>query len=1267
MKQDPRPPSKRAAVQAGGNSIKNKKIDVADTFNLFLTGIPEKASLVGCQKQTEGVRMDIDFSSVFDEETNMKLVFPPQLSQEDMMDINPENPFLGLLNDGIFANKTAEEKKLVLSSANCPPDEKNVQYFSDGLYNRATVLVTDLGKSTNDFHALCEEFKEQILSGPMTLWELHSLINFEKLDDSKGPGDTSRHNLVFRPDNWRLDYKINMPLSDCQVFDLDTLEFLAPDDDSVVNPSDTKSKFITNFRFGKSDKPLAVAYTFGRGVFKKFPGQIGAPDELAWYGCGMKKSALQKAIRFAGKTVEFRDGLTIQNSDYISIIGRLLVTDPGSLIPDLQIFVKGSESYFKRLAVIIVEDASLDPVSEYSVGSKTVEVTDAQRITALLVVAAACRFGFEVPEYFFQNTLDWAMEASTRKEFYEYETSHYPDKLTLHMSTTQRLYSMSSNNEGSSKEGFLGKGFHYASDLLESLKAFKSDLIMFKWVEVNYGRQNSSKKLLSETQRPDKMMSFQAVDHHAVTDIVHFIPGEQSFEKKLEYLWSYGSCLNYRKHGNRRIIPKAILQAQESYTTFRMMCKGLLYKAETTATLSGEHKPEQTMDLVEVKVPLGWLSFAMSTTCIKDLPNNHPKMLAFLDPIMPDTIRAIRPPSKDEKKKAPVSPEAVAEAKNKFLQLLEKGVSIQCPFDTNRSLQVSWDYDIGLLVDSKPYETWSEQCCQARMGLMLSNHELTSLKGNVVDLVSLLVARLDKCERYDVVYLWRFHLSHQLSLCSQNTKKRLLFYFQPVQDAYHLLKVSRDGKGSDLPVMPEDTEVAKIFLLLRLICPGFVDIKGNFVLLVKNRLGFLSIRDWILKSCEDAKSTVDPAFFRDLTWSYPFQMKNHQQEAIRGIENKRETGQKGHLLWMDMGQGKTVIALKLIYDMMRGGEFPGYCIYTYPASAKASLEKELQSSGLPFQFHTPQKRNGKTNGSQSFFLKRKVICVDHDHLRKMPELLDIAPNSLFVVDEVHLLMNETQRTSMGLQIATLCSDFLGMTGTLIYDKNIQKTTRWLQKVVSFPVNKKSFIVASGSVLSFKSDIGVAVHYNDVEVKMEREDFLEYSKYVPERMGGVAVNVDYHEAAMISYNVVENAIYQRLLQRKQECPGDDIFCVVKDRNTGERLSAKLTERGYRCFLFGKGDSLDYRPETNERYDVVFAPISQSTGYTLTKINFMITSVYPSNQASREQIQARLVRWGQKRDVYIETIHTGILTYTLNHHESASSLSKTLKQLAKEAEF
>lgn len=63
------------------------------------------------------------------------------------------------------------------------------------------------------------------------------------------------------------------------------------------------------------------------------------------------------------------------------------------------------------------------------------------------------------------------------------------------------------------------------------------------------------------------------------------------------------------------------------------------------------------------------------------------------------------------------------------------------------------------------------------------------------------------------------------------------------------------------------------------------------------------------------------------------------------------------------------------------------------------------------------------------------------------------------------------------------------------------------------------------------------------------------------------------------------------------------------------------------------------------------IRKAEGYTLTRLSAMVTSVYPSNQATRTQIAGRINRLSQRsKEILYRTIHVGVLTAILENHNN-----------------
>jgi hypothetical protein len=61
--------------------------------------------------------------------------------------------------------------------------------------------------------------------------------------------------------------------------------------------------------------------------------------------------------------------------------------------------------------------------------------------------------------------------------------------------------------------------------------------------------------------------------------------------------------------------------------------------------------------------------------------------------------------------------------------------------------------------------------------------------------------------------------------------------------------------------------------------------------------------------------------------------------------------------------------------------------------------------------------------------------------------------------------------------------------------------------------------------------------------------------------------------------------------------------------------------------------------------------------------MITSVYPSNNTTIEQLKGRINRLGQKTEpILYKTVYIGILTSIMENHGKARSLSAALQAIA-----
>jgi len=287
-------------------------------------------------------------------------------------------------------------------------------------------------------------------------------------------------------------------------------------------------------------------------------------------------------------------------------------------------------------------------------------------------------------------------------------------------------------------------------------------------------------------------------------------------------------------------------------------------------------------------------------------------------------------------------------------------------------------------------------------------------------------------------------------------------------------------------------------------------------------------------------------------------------------------------------------------------------------------------------------------------------------------LIKYADESLFIVDEVHKAMNDTQRTTVASNIASLSKDFIVMTGTPVIDSKTYKLISWLKMIVPYEVNDKNYLVAANSMLTRSVDTGIKVLREEIEASFTVTKLKEYNKLVPLAFGGQNTNSSYDQMRKASLICYEMADLEMIKQVNKEIKnGNRVMLVSKDVKHQQKLNnmllkSKMKEKD--IYLLESGKSIILTDETvkkdNIDYKVVIVPIKKAEGYTLTRMNIMIRSVYPSNQATRTQIEGRINRIGQNsEEIKYVIVHVGILTNIMNNHNDAKSLELALMKMAK----
>jgi len=360
----------------------------------------------------------------------------------------------------------------------------------------------------------------------------------------------------------------------------------------------------------------------------------------------------------------------------------------------------------------------------------------------------------------------------------------------------------------------------------------------------------------------------------------------------------------------------------------------------------------------------------------------------------------------------------------------------------------------------------------------------------------------------------------------------------------------------------------------------------------------------------------------------------------------------------------TLITIDYLDYLIREGKMPSYCVYSLPASAINNIQKEMEMRGIPTKLLDARM---SAKSGLNIVEPYKVCLIKHDHMRLNDmdkQLKSIAREMVFIVDEFHKTLSKTIRTSVALELTRLSYDFIGMSGTIIKDTNYDELIQWLEQIVEFEVNEKNYWVAIGALVSRKVHTKVVVDRLVSSVDMPPDISDRYYQLVPEKLGGTARQIDFQGAVNICYEAVTAHIVNTVYAYVNA--GEGVFVVAKDIKHQVSIRDSLVARGINAtgiHLFGKDNQITLTPEYNGPIKVVITTKRHSEGYTLTKFRIMITSVYFSNQATREQLEGRINRIGQTSPmVRIHVFHTGILTYIHEKYEKVRTLAAALKGFA-----
>ena len=1136
----------------------------------------------------------------------------------------------------------------------------------------------------NDLLKLPPKYLEKVSRGiRISVFELYN--QFPRKPGSEGIGAKKRHTLIFRRDIWRIFviYRtvktFNGPVIDVQKGVVLNGAQAKPKEDLYVFDSFTgewrskarttgyasEQKQSVGFLVRKEAKPkpedyIKVMNLRYNGTLEDYNTILKATKSFT---AAAYKSLLQKIVRFRPEEVHFSD-VSVYDSNYaLAATFTILVNTPGSFVPDIQRFVTGVESALKRLVVIAYEDSYFPPNKSDQILSFTASAFLAQRIP-----------GWKVPMETFKKGLELLDSLLNEERVFIHD---------IPAGIKAKPYIVTTNQHS----------LITVSALMDELRSFAGDLGMIR----NSGLRVSMGTIKTEGSkiRPKFMPLEHCIDQHWAPEVIYFYPKEMIQREKVSGSKPYSGIIYRLFHEVTGVNPRRKEGGYSSNFETRPFIKTTRKSQSLVLMSRSAGEPNEKTRLkskgfyeLNYELDRSWISGLMGTVEVK----GRPPALVTLHPDDPEIFVAVRKPSRNMKT-AFLTDQRESEVIDKVKYLLgPKGSGVPlnqttAPIPKLKGARLTYLHPKGasetefyILTKSRDLKRWED----FRKG-SIDIPYLQDIPLTLTNAISYVTTG------GGIVHNADLKLKKLLTQYTRKEIQRAMMYISSYSGDFEFARISRDGGGTKQAVSIEDVAAYQLVLLTSILYPSALTRKPKTTLKYLISVGPLlwHIKDIYKDYISGNVETISAKEWGDIGEKQGRVMWEHQVSSVKEMKAAHRQGRKGHFIWVPVGLGKSKQTFAYLEWLLKSGQLPKYIIYTLPSSAINSVMNEIRAYGFDLQLMVPLKTLSKSdlyrksNGQpQDYVVYGSNACtpkayainlVEHDHLRRCTDILpSYMADSIFVIDEVHKALNNTIRTAVALQLSYLAQEFIAMTGTPIVDTNTYKLIWWLEQIVAFGVNEKNYWVAANGMIAKKVNTGVKVDKKDTLVQFTIAEEKAYQILVPPALGGTNAqprSEDLRKAVDICYQTATRGMIDETLKYLKQ--GRGVFLVADSLQHQTILQDRLLGNGVKTkdiFLITKDTSIFLTDEVVAAkkapdYKVVITTKRKSEGYTLTRLSVMITSVYPSNNATREQLEGRINRIGQKEDTVIyRVIHCGILTYILKRHNDARNLSAVLSSLA-----
>lgn len=960
-------------------------------------------------------------------------------------------------------------------------------------------------------------------------------------------------------------------------------------------------------------------------------------DHLVKFSQGGLKSALQKVIRFGAKSVQLSYPIAreVKSSIYSAMAMALLIVDPGMFNPDIQTFVFGRTSAFKRLAIILLEDAWMPT-----------KITELNALMSLSLVTSQVREWYP-PKEMIVAVVQLASQAPVTPSIVNWRKiakREIPGNL---ISTSEPLTPRNIQE------------IQNAAKVLEIVRSFKGDIEMY----ATFAKIATEKKELpllsvAPPDQPDVMPDCHIWDQHNKHGIGHVLPVSygKTFAERFQKLFTQVTGMNPRWTDVTNFEERD--EVQQARYAQHIIMKFALNVPQTQLQYSETYK-------VNISVPLqaGVLSSATGHIKVK---NNY----VLLGIAVPTDEIVMKIP-KREKKEELYTSLSNEERQTAILECRKHQYKVKSPLlgagvvDYSEE-KTSWCFN------GRPWEEVRAEGITIKSEI----HSLPPEWPEQWDLNSIDGYIRTALQEYGsgIIMQVKTQVSKLVRVFGNNVTRRVRAM---LRQQYYIIAMptpSKDGKqATDKAVANEGDWLAYRFLvLLSRIVPGALRIQEPPNFKVQNA-GLLRWVEQFIRTEEQPDVENNKDIWHTLfpepvetALTKRVEARPAQHSALNKLIQRDTENVSGHILVMPMGTGKTTVTMRYIMQRVLHtdlGNSVKRIIWLAPEIALQSLQTDMETN-MGLKVYMVDKVHEGKKASDKITLKNGYInIIEHDNLRKAMKQTDLdeyCPTSIVVIDEFDKMFGESQRTSAGRSVVRSSPLFIAQTGTVMSKKTSQ-LSEWLADTETYPVNDENYLVAASNMVQIQLKLDIVRHENIQIIPMVPEVRESFKKYRKDK--------DWLAMAKTTQTFTDDALCKVaqdyiIKDVSENGPTGGVLLVADSNPHAVILKEKMKNIGVECTIYVPGSETEHDP----KYQCVIVTKNQDRGYNFAiRFGAMVKGVYAGNPSSRQQMSGRICRIGQKRkEVFYVTVFMESSMMELLHQrqETMDGWNLSLEQIAQQ---